>query len=585
MLHALRTVLTLGLLAALVPTALALEVVEVRWGFDGTVRAGAFNPLAIRVVNDGRQRFEGVLTLERRSYAGRGGGVHRAPCFLDPGQERWLRFYPLVLSGGEDWVLDLGAGPSAKLAETKAAAPAWVVLVASRERGARGRSTSGLVGFPDELFPPTAAATSGLGALVLDHAPEMLGPQRQALVDWVAMGGVLHLVPDAAGELPTLEGELAPLSGVAESQPHGAGRVLRHPGARWPISRETLEERSGPLATLPEHPSYGQAVPVQAYGALERFTKADHDWSAIYLLALLYFVLVGPGCALVARRFRSHVVANGTTVALVVAFGLVFGEVGRRGYGERESLHAASFARSLGGDRYDVLQYGNLFVTASGRYEVQLDSPFGLYATGIAHEAVDCDLACGPAGALRTVVPLYSSRGYAFRGALAGPALDPVVRVWHTKASGDASVLDALEVRLARPLAEVGTRLDCLCLHRGTFRRMQVDSTETELVMTADAVSVNTNGLYAHHYGYGRDTAKVDTPSHLRTLAHLLIAEAQSGGDNLPHRLDVPELSDDEAELYLVVYAPPSFLPRVADSHRNQTGVAVLAFRLRRPHP
>ena len=52
----------------------------------------------------------------------------------------------------------------------------------------RTRSKAGVAlsnQFPEDLFPLTGAALSGLGTVVLDHVPRWEPAKRQAFLDWL----------------------------------------------------------------------------------------------------------------------------------------------------------------------------------------------------------------------------------------------------------------------------------------------------------------------------------------------------------------------------------------------------------------
>ena len=71
----------------------ALEVQQVKWGFDGQVVPARFNLLSVLVANPSAAPFDGTVNL----YKGRGleervGAVYRSPCYLSPLTTRWLQF-------------------------------------------------------------------------------------------------------------------------------------------------------------------------------------------------------------------------------------------------------------------------------------------------------------------------------------------------------------------------------------------------------------------------------------------------------------------------------------------------------------
>src|SRR5687768_2667141 len=86
----------------------ALEIKEVRWGFDGRIVPERFNILSVLVDNTGRGPEEEILALEEsRGMESRVGAPFIEPVYLTPGTTRWVQFYPLV-SAHAEWKLRWG---------------------------------------------------------------------------------------------------------------------------------------------------------------------------------------------------------------------------------------------------------------------------------------------------------------------------------------------------------------------------------------------------------------------------------------------------------------------------------------------
>ncbi|MEE3283572.1 MAG: hypothetical protein VX311_03235, partial [Planctomycetota bacterium] len=81
-------------------TAEAIEVVDTRWGFDGTARSETFVPLYVLVRNDTPDQFTGQFTLNKHDALG---GTTGAPLIqavvLAPQQQNWIRFSVYLESG------------------------------------------------------------------------------------------------------------------------------------------------------------------------------------------------------------------------------------------------------------------------------------------------------------------------------------------------------------------------------------------------------------------------------------------------------------------------------------------------------
>src|SRR5450631_1541927 len=147
----------------------ALEVQQVKWGFDGQVVPGRFNLLSVLVANPDAAPFDGTVNYYKsRGLAERVGAVYESPCYLSPMTTRWLQFYVYIDNRYDQWRLEWGRGPDDHhdVEAPKWGPPARVFL---SDSGAPLDKVSAFKQFPEELFPPTVAATSGLDSLLLDH--------------------------------------------------------------------------------------------------------------------------------------------------------------------------------------------------------------------------------------------------------------------------------------------------------------------------------------------------------------------------------------------------------------------------------
>ena len=123
------------------------------------------------------------------------------PIFLAPHTSRWVQFY--VHTGNGDagtHVVRWGRGANGRFYEVegpvKGGPPACVWL---RDTDSPFTAGGSLKSFPDQLFPTSAPAAEGLDAVVLDHVPRWEPARREAFLDWVKLGGTVHLLPDADG--------------------------------------------------------------------------------------------------------------------------------------------------------------------------------------------------------------------------------------------------------------------------------------------------------------------------------------------------------------------------------------------------
>jgi hypothetical protein len=162
---------------------------------------------------------------------------------------------------------------------------------------------------------------------------------------------------------------------------------------------------------------------------LSSLTRPKVSWWLLNLLTIVYIVLIGPVAWRMARRM-DYRWAIASFLATVGLFGFAFSVVGRRGYGESQTVHSVSIARSLGGGRWDVTQWMSAFATSSGQYVLTHKAPTNLYATSSSDDAERGMAENGKDGKFYADIPLYSSRTFTHRGVMQGDDLGLTVEEW-----------------------------------------------------------------------------------------------------------------------------------------------------------
>ncbi|MCK6487314.1 MAG: hypothetical protein L6R48_03060 [Planctomycetes bacterium] len=389
----------------------ALEVREVRWGFDGAVVPGRFNPLAVLVANPRPFPFEGTVELSQGGGPARSGAPWVQPAYLAPGGSRWLQFAPWVAQGGRSWRLGWDGG-SLELEDPREGPPGTVLL--DDGHGALG---AGSAAFPDELFPVTVALTDPLARLVVDHAPRWSPEQRQACAAWVRRGGELHLAQGPDGRAPRLAAELAELA----ARP-GAGRVVQHQGPAGKVRAVLLGEREA--AKEDQRHSTDPVELIQR--ALGGVVQARPAWGWIFLVLAGFLLLAGPGTWWLGKR-RPWWLVQGALLALVALTTVAIGWIGRRGFGESEITRLAVAAVDLGDGSWDATWFGSTFVTGTRTLHLRppVDGRALLACPG--WESVEGAVLDAEGGRLDTAVPLFSVRHWCARGRTAAALPAPVV--------------------------------------------------------------------------------------------------------------------------------------------------------------
>ena len=558
----LRVLLAFVLLGA--ARAEALEVRQVLWGFDGKVVPGRFNIVSVLVANPDGGAFDGTMTLAPTlGFGGPRGAAYAQPVFIGPQSARWVQFEAFVGSGIEEFSLVWGRGAKEREAfdrQLPTGPPACVWLMDANDAFAR---PGAFKAFPDQLFPTTVAATDGLDAVILDYAPRWEPARREAFLDWLRRGGTVHLVQGANGELPVFTDTLAALNGDGETTRVGAGQVVRHRVARTELRPETLTARGFPPRELqtPQNPvvhNFEETL----YQRLASLTRPNVSWWLLNSLTFLYIALIGPVAWRTARRMDFRWTIAGF-LGVVALFGLAFSIVGRRGYGESQTVHSLSIARSLGGARWDVTQWLSAFATSSGEYTLTHAAPANLYATSTNDDAARGQILNGKDGKFLADIPLFSSRTFTHRGVMQGDDLGVTVEKWEVKVN---EVQPAIPARLTLILktgpAFPSGALDVSVRYRNHIYPLSKNG-DSYVAFDYSGVPIselfNREKLQPLTYGFNYYGNNNNTPAaRLREVLPLLQAHALGAGEITPQITERP-LPTNQLQLLIAAPAPAGF--------------------------
>lgn len=426
--------------------ATAIDVEEVRWGFNGKVAPNRFNVLSVLISNQTPQTFSGDLTLYKRLG---GGGYIDAKITesvtISSFSNKWVQFYPYVNAGwggsisNETWQLVYGRNSSFDLPQPRAAKYQRIILddpsgVASR--------TGILKSMPDSLFPSFVSATDALQVVGMDREPRSWIPtQKEAFLDWVHLGGTVLLFVGPTGKHPEFAAPLSALNSPLDELRVGTGRVLKMPMERNKfleadarrvfagLPRNILsqgEKAEDVIDTIDAAPQQDQQnynysegtdpFPSSSFlSQLKEMTKPDHNWLLLHFMFWVYIAMVFPGCYLLGKRWSDFRVVYAALLGTVVLFSVLFSIVGQRGYGESTAVHSVAIARGLPGGGLDVSQWSNVFVTSGADYLLKHEGFGTLYSTTSDTEQVNGIINSGIDGGFMVDIPPFSNREFALR--------------------------------------------------------------------------------------------------------------------------------------------------------------------------
>lgn len=548
-----RTLSSLGWLFLWVLFAMPLDALEIRqtiWGFDGRLVPDRFNPVSVLVDNPAPAPFEGALTLAQNG-AGLRGTEYVQPIFLAPRTTRWVQFHVFVGTDPGNFRFRWGRGGNQGFEvvdELKLGAPACVWLRDSTNAFA---STGAIKAFPDELFPTTVAATEGCDSVVLDHVPSWESARREAFLDWLKLGGTVHLLPAADGKPLVFGDGLEPLNAEGDVR-YGIGRVVRHQVNIRDFSERYLADRGFPAVTTrqSQNPSIYDLENTFSQ-QLSSLTKPNVNWTIIHILAVAYIVTIGPLHYRYRRRldYRVSILVFLGAVAL---FGTLFAIVGRRGYGESQVVNSLTIAHSLGGGRYDTTQWISAFATAGDIYTITHDAPANLYSP-VGFDAGGNRSLNGKDGRIELDIPLYSARTFIHRGVMKADDVSVTVETPATGGSAPENILlrtspgfptDFVEARLF-----VGNQYYDLALQDGILKSVRKEGKPVSKYLGSDQLS------RFNSPPFGRDL----NPDSHRDLLPVVTARALNLPDTFMHTFVNPPRQPEPWRLCVAVRSPASF--------------------------
>lgn len=540
--------------------ASALEYKTHLWSFDGKAVPGRFNMLSVLVSQPGPKAFDGEIALiENRGIGSSVGAPLVQQIYVTPGTERWVQFMPFV-TGEFGWTIQWGKGEKEKttLDAPALGAPGTVLLIDS---GSPFGQTQRLKGFPADLFPTSVAATDALDQIVIDQAPRWDAPRREAFMDWVRRGGVVHLIRGPSG-IPVFEGDLSPLNTTLTKERVGAGTVVRHDVTRSECSAEHLQAAGFPLRQTKDSEtriSYAYFnFDQNVLKGLAALTKPEVAWWLLYLLTIAYLIIIGP----VHYRWSRNVdyrIAIGGFLGTVAVFALAFIIAGRRGSGETQTTHSVALARALPGGRWDTMQWVSAFATSGDYYRLTHASPVNYYSATNDAEAVNGKVISGKDGHFDVDIPLYSSRPFLHRGVLPGPDFGVRIMEW-TPDRLALQVGNGFPASAKEVWARTGDQLLRLKQDGNLWVWKRNDpSSAIDVFFTQE--SANTfNAREWNNAGLKFDAA-----------FRPLLANCLGNVNGVQHRFTARPLSSDQLQLFVYAKAPESFAMK-GKSFRGEKG-------------
>lgn len=568
----------------------AIEIEDMRWGFNGKVAVNRFNLLSVLISNPLPQPFEGEIVL-RKTFGG-GSPVDAPivePLSIAGSTSKWVQFYPYINSswgnaiGNETWRLEFERGKAVDVPTPRVAKYQRIILDDSTGLTPRGGV---LKQMPDNLFPAFVSATDALQVVAFDREPRTWIPtQKEAFLDWLHLGGTVVLMKGPTGKIPEFSGPLAVLNSPLDDRRYGAGRILKTSLQRAQFNAEEARQM---FASLPKNfvqandkaedpidyvdPSlqtqaaantgnmYGEGsdpfTSSSFLGQLKEMTKPEHNWLLLHFMFWIYIAMVFPGCYILGKRWSDFRVVYAGLLGTVVLFSILFSIVGQRGYGEATAVHTVAIARSLPNGAMDVASWNNVFVTGGDKYLIKHNGQGALYSTCSETEAVNGLINNGIDGSFAVDIPPFSNREFAMRIKVSGGS--PALKVEDIKIDGGrlADVVISAEGVTAEDTLFVnalyGDRFYGLHWQDGKLK-MSSDAGDAPSMLKLQSMQ---NWSNYNNYGYRYGGQSVQT---VQERFNLMFAPLLSRSLNVMRESEAKQvrLSGDLVRIYLYSKMPP----------------------------
>lgn len=391
----------------------ALEVKEARWGLNDGVKLGHFNPVYALLYNDSKtENFDGEVILRPGLFGPIRGVVEKKKVFLAPRTSRWIQFGPMINSTSLDWKIQWGSGPKDwfPMPDVISEPTCWLVLYPKESELTK---IQGFQSRLDSFWPASVALTAGVDSVFLDHAPDWNADQEKSFLDWLHLGGKVHILKGRDSSYPKFSRRLKILNSEEPFARLGAGTIIRQSFQEFRLRIEAVEKAPMPFFK----PTFQNSMrsPIN-HSLLEELAEArpkpKHRWTLIFSLCFIYLFLVGPINFLLARKTKSYRPGLLFLVGSIAIFTMVFYFLGRRGYEENTLYYKVEYARSLGDGQFDVQSWNHLFVVDSGEYTLKQNSSMAFYGSLDDEETMLGQVENGLSGQFTTKIPLFSTRSY-----------------------------------------------------------------------------------------------------------------------------------------------------------------------------
>ncbi|MEP3482486.1 MAG: hypothetical protein ABJZ55_24810 [Fuerstiella sp.] len=425
-----------------------IRVRETIWAFNGKIQPGQFNPLSILIDNGASGDMDGQFLLQKsNNLISAAGTVYQHTGYIESTGRRWIHFYPYIPEDFQSkWhlrfqdkqsgkTISLGsiqqpsAAPQNVTDQSKASELIQAIVLLSGQSAMK--VPSNLKRYPEEIFPPYVTATSALHTVFLDHEPNWEEPRQKAFMDWLHLGGNVHILKANNGEYPKFTGLLTNLDQPLTGFNVGTGRVTRQNIRLRDLTESAAEKaiRAGLTFDMRFQGSFtdeelekiddaqafidssASSLDMHMFQQMQERTQPEHNWLLIFCLAIVYILLIFPGCYRLSQNRKLHFLTTYAAVAgLSLIFSCIFLFIGQRGYGESTWLQTLAVAKVADNGDLAVQQWNTLFVTGGNRYQISANDNQALMNAGVTGDNTVANVVPGKEAKTNVRIPPYSAQ-------------------------------------------------------------------------------------------------------------------------------------------------------------------------------
>ncbi|WP_154901554.1 hypothetical protein [Gimesia maris] len=425
----------------------AIEIHDIRWGFNDRPTAYHINPVTLLIENPDSEPFEGEIQFHQESFRGQQIDIALSTrTYVAPFEKKWVQYYPYFSDFNGNWVVSWDQNDirhsQSFLAPRPVTEKSIIQLVTP---GSLNSVTSGVKSFPEDLYPSVTGATDALQEIILDHLPKWEKTRREAFMDWIYSGGILHLFFDSNGDPLSFPDSYRLLNQQTSPAFYGKGVIYFHQHKLTDLSpaelrqvintdkhysvTPTREIENQVTGTDVAYPSkyeniFYKNTDEELLTTLTEISKPQQIWYLIFLLSFIYLIIVGPVYYLITKyseHYRTFYLVYGLSTLL---FCFIFLFVGRYSTNQTSQIHSLIVADILPNHKTIISEWSSLGIVSGGNFQITHTGESHIYSTCQTYSKVNGISTSGKNGHLQVDIPPNSFRTFFHRARISKSLLD-----------------------------------------------------------------------------------------------------------------------------------------------------------------